>query len=47
LTRVFLVVIAFDMSVRFSAEGARSAERVVTEDTCRGIDMGGSVAAND
>ena len=47
LTRVFLVGLAFDFCVRFSAEDARRGgfEGIVIEDACRGIDMGGSVAA--
>jgi nicotinamidase/pyrazinamidase len=47
LTRVFLVGLAFDFCVRFSAEDARrdGFEVVVIEDACRGIDMGSSVAA--
>lgn len=47
LTRVFLAGLAFDFCVRYSAEDARRCgfEVVVIEDACRGIDMGGSVAA--
>jgi nicotinamidase/pyrazinamidase len=47
LTRVFLAGLAFDFCVRYSAEDARHCgfEVVVIEDACRGIDMGGSVAA--
>jgi len=47
LGRVFLAGLAFDFCVRFSAEDARREgfEVVVIEDACRGIDVGGSVAA--
>ncbi len=47
LTRVFLAGLAFDFCVRFSAEDARRGgfAVVVIEDACRGIDLGGSVAA--
>jgi nicotinamidase/pyrazinamidase len=47
LSRVFLAGLAFDFCVRFSAEDARRGgfEVVIIEDACRGIDMGGSVAA--
>lgn len=47
LTRVFLAGLAFDFCARYSAEDARRCgfEVVVIEDACRGIDMGGSVAA--
>ena len=47
LTRVFLVGLAFDFCVRYSAEDARREgfEVFVVEDGCRGIDIGGSVAA--
>ena len=47
LTRVFLAGLAFDFCVRYSAEDACRGgfEVVVIEDACRGIDMGGSVAA--
>ncbi len=45
--RVFLAGLAFDFCVRFSAEDARRGgfAVVVVEDACRGIDLGGSVAA--
>lgn len=45
--RVFLAGLAFDFCVRYSAEDARRAGfgAVVIEDACRGIDIGGSVAA--
>ncbi len=47
LETVFLVGLAFDLCVRFSAEDARKAglEVAVIEDACRGIDIEGSVAA--
>lgn len=47
LERVFLAGLAFDFCVRFSAEDARKLgfPTVVIEDACRGIDVGGSVAA--
>ena len=47
LTRVYLAGLAFDFCVRYSAEDARRAgfEAVVVEDACRGIDLGGSMAA--
>jgi nicotinamidase/pyrazinamidase len=47
LTRVFLAGLAFDFCVRFSAEDARHSgfTCLVIEDACRGIDVGGSVAA--
>jgi nicotinamidase/pyrazinamidase len=47
LTRVFLAGLAFDFCIRYSAEDARRCDFavVVIEDGCRGIDMGGSVAA--
>jgi nicotinamidase/pyrazinamidase len=47
LTRVFLAGLAFDFCVRFSAEDARNSGFIcfVIEDACRGIDVGGSVAA--
>ena len=47
LTRVFLVGLAFDFCVRYSAEDAKREgfEVFVVEDGCRGIDIGGSVAA--
>ncbi|MBV9565372.1 MAG: bifunctional nicotinamidase/pyrazinamidase [Bradyrhizobium sp.] len=43
----YFVGLAFDFCVRYSAEDARRAgfEAVVIEDACRGIDLGGSVAA--
>ncbi|MDE1973812.1 MAG: isochorismatase family protein, partial [Hyphomicrobiales bacterium] len=46
-TRLFFAGLAFDFCVRFSAEDAqREGFRVfVIEDACRGIDIGGSVAA--
>jgi nicotinamidase/pyrazinamidase len=45
--RTFLVGLAFDFCVRYSAEDARQEgfEVVVIEDACRGIDLAGSVAA--
>ncbi len=47
LTRIFLAGLAFDFCVRFSAEDARREGFVpiMVEDACRGIDVGGSVAA--
>lgn len=47
LTRLFLVGLAFDFCVRYSAEDAHRVgfEVVVVDDCCRGIDVGGSVAA--
>lgn len=47
LTRVFCVGLATDFCVRFSAEDARKLglETVVVLGACRGIDLGGSVAA--
>jgi nicotinamidase/pyrazinamidase len=47
LTRVFLAGLAFDFCVRYSAEDARREgfDVFVVEDACRGIDIGGSVAA--
>ena len=47
LTRLFLVGLALDFCVRYSAEDAHRAGFgvVVVEDCCRGIDVGGSVAA--
>ena len=47
LKTVFLVGLALDFCVRFSAEDARKAglEVAVVEDACRGIDLDGSVAA--
>jgi nicotinamidase/pyrazinamidase len=46
LARIFLVGLAFDFCVRYSAEDAVAAgfEVVVVEDGCRGIDLNGSVA---
>jgi nicotinamidase/pyrazinamidase len=46
-TRVFLAGLAFDFCVRYSAEDARRENfaAFVIEDACRGIDIGGSVAA--
>ena len=45
--RAFLVRLAFDFCVRYSAEDARKEgfDVVVIEDACRGIDLGGSVTA--
>src|SRR5262249_35484137 len=47
LKTVFVAGLALAFCVRFSAEDARTAgfEVVVIEDACRGIDLGGSVAA--
>lgn len=47
LRSVFIAGLALDFCVRFSAEDARRAglEVAVVEDACRGIDLGGSVAA--
>jgi nicotinamidase/pyrazinamidase len=47
LARLFIAGLALDFCVRYSAEDARHAglEVVVIEDACRGIDVGGSVAA--
>jgi nicotinamidase/pyrazinamidase len=47
LTRIYLAGLAFDFCVRYSAEDAlrEGLAPVVVEDACRGIDMGGSVAA--
>jgi len=47
LTRVFLAGLALDFCVRYSAEDARREGFVVfvIDDACRGIDVGGSVAA--
>lgn len=47
LKRVFLVGLAFDFCVRYSAEDARREgfDVVLVEDACRGIDVGGSMAA--
>jgi nicotinamidase/pyrazinamidase len=46
LARVFLVGLAFDFCVGWSAEDARTQgfAAVVIEDACRGIDIDGSVA---
>ena len=46
-SRVYLAGLAFDFCVRYSAEDAlrEGFAPVVIEDACRGIDMGGSVAA--
>ena len=45
--RAFLVGLALDVCVRYSAEDARRCglEALVIEDACRGIDVGGSMAA--
>ena len=47
LTRIFLVGLAFDFCVRYSAEDAsrESFAVFVVEDACRGIDVDGSVAS--
>jgi nicotinamidase/pyrazinamidase len=47
VARIFLAGLAFDFCVRYSAEDARRENFAVTviEDACRGIDVGGSVAA--
>jgi nicotinamidase/pyrazinamidase len=47
LSRAFLAGLAFDFCVRYSAEDASRLgfEAIVIEDACRGIDLGGSVAA--
>jgi nicotinamidase/pyrazinamidase len=47
LTNVFVVGLAFDFCVRYTAEDARRAGFTVTviEDACRGIDLDGSAAA--
>jgi len=47
VTRVFLAGLAFDFCVRFSAEDARNSGFTcfVIPDACRGIDVGGSIAA--
>jgi nicotinamidase/pyrazinamidase len=47
IKRVFLAGLAFDFCVRYSAEDARREDFsvLVIEDACRGIDLGGSVAA--
>jgi nicotinamidase/pyrazinamidase len=46
LTRIFLVGLAFDFCVRYSAEDAHRAGFMVfiVDDACRGIDVDGSVA---
>src|SRR5271170_2758610 len=45
--RAFLAGLAFDFCVRYSAEDASrlGLEAIVIEDACRGIDLGGSIAA--
>ena len=47
ITAVYLAGLAFDFCVRYSAEDARRENFTVfvVEDACRGIDIGGSVAA--
>jgi nicotinamidase/pyrazinamidase len=47
IKRVFLAGLAFDFCVRYSAEDACREDFtvIVVEDACRGIDVGGSVAA--
>lgn len=47
LARLFIAGLAFDFCVRYSAEDAKREgfEVMVIEDACRGIDVGGSVAA--
>jgi nicotinamidase/pyrazinamidase len=47
IRRIFLAGLAFDFCVRYSAEDARREgfTAFVVEDACRGIDLGGSVAA--
>jgi nicotinamidase/pyrazinamidase len=47
LRRVFVAGLAFDFCVRYSTEDAHREgfEVVVIDDACRGIDVGGSVAA--
>jgi nicotinamidase/pyrazinamidase len=47
IERVFIAGLALDFCVRYSAEDARRQgfDVVVIEDACRGIDVGGSVAA--
>ena len=47
LKRIFIAGLALDFCVRYSAEDARREgfDVVVIEDACRGIDVGGSVAA--
>lgn len=48
IERVFLVGLAYDFCVRYSAEDAHAAgfEAVIVEAACRGIDMAGSIAAS-
>jgi nicotinamidase/pyrazinamidase len=45
--RVFVAGLAFDFCVRYSAEDAKREgfDVIVVEDACRGIDVGGSMAA--
>jgi nicotinamidase/pyrazinamidase len=47
MRRIFLVGLAFDFCVRFSAEdaGREGFDVIVIEDACRGIDVDGSVLA--
>lgn len=47
LTRLFLVGLALDFCVRYSAEDAKRSgfDAVIVEDACRAIDMGGSLEA--
>jgi nicotinamidase/pyrazinamidase len=47
LRRIFVVGLALDFCVRYSAEDACRCgfDTLVIEDACRGIDMGGSIAA--
>jgi nicotinamidase/pyrazinamidase len=47
LKRLFVVGLALDFCVRYSAEDARREgfDVAVVEDACRGIDVGGSIAA--
>jgi nicotinamidase/pyrazinamidase len=47
MTRVFIAGLAFDFCVRYSAEDARreNFDVIALEDACRGIDVGGSMAA--
>lgn len=47
ISRIFIVGLALDFCVRYSAEDARRAgfAAVVVEDACRAIDLDGSVAA--
>jgi nicotinamidase/pyrazinamidase len=47
LMRIFVAGLAFDFCVRYSAEDARreGIPVVVIEDACRGIDVGGAMAA--